>query len=732
MAPSPRFFVAPNSTLRAIGGLSYATGVKSTGEVGQALVRPLIIVESPAKARTIQKLFHSKVKVEASMGHVRDLPRSRLGVDESDNFAPKYVTIRGKGEILKKLRERARKARQVYLATDPDREGEAISWHLAHLLGFEPHRAVRIEFREVTREAIERAIDHPRPIDEQLVEAQQARRILDRLVGYKLSPLLWRKVRRGLSAGRVQSVALRLVGDREAAIEAHVPEEYWTLLAYLEGGLVARYWGTGGKRVILRERRQVDGLLADLKGTALEVEAVRKSRRRRSPPAPFITSSLQQEAFRRLGFPVRKTMRVAQQLYEGLELGDEGSSGLVTYMRTDSTRVAEVARERARQYVTGRFGSEWVGSPAAERRGSRVQGAHEAIRPTDVFREPDAVAPHLAPEQARLYRLIWERFVASQMAPAEFELTAVHLKAGGHAFRASGSVVTFAGFTSVYRPAERTAAPDTSDPAALAAARVGQKVAVTRLEDQRHVTVPPARYTEASLVKELEELGIGRPSTYAPTIDTIVQRGYVANEDRSLRPTELGLRVLALLKEYFPEIVDPGFTAGLEERLDGVEAGKFSATDVLKSFYEPFQATLERAEREIGGMEVPDEVTDIACEQCGKPMVVKYSRFGKFLGCSGFPECRASRPYFEAAGVNCPECGAEVVSRRSRKGRRFYGCSRYPDCTFTTWRRPVARDCPECGAFLVEARDRQAGPYLACVREECGHREYVEADTPDG
>jgi DNA topoisomerase-1 len=665
------------------------------------------------------------------MGHVRDLPRSRLGVDENDDFAPKYVTIRGKGEILKRLREHARKARQVYLATDPDREGEAISWHLAHLLGLNGDGAIRIEFREVTREAIERAIDHPRPIDAQLVQAQQARRILDRLVGYKLSPLLWRKVRRGLSAGRVQSVALRLIGDREAAIQAHVPEEYWTVLAHLEGGLVARYWGTAGHRVNLRERGQVDALLADTRGSAFAVETVRKNRRLRKPPAPFITSTLQQEAFRRLGFSVRKAMRVAQQLYEGMELGDQGTSGLITYMRTDSTRVADTARERAREYVTRRFGGEWVGEGAAERRGPRVQGAHEAIRPTDVAREPEAVAPHLNPDQARLYALIWERFVASQMASAELELTAVHLKAGEHAFRATGSVVTFPGFAAVYRPGERAVAPGVSDPAALAAAEVGQRLAAARIEDQRHVTQPPPRYTEASLVKELEELGIGRPSTYAPIVETLLQRGYVAREDRSLGPTELGLRVLALLKEYFPDIVDPGFTAGLEQRLDAVESGEQSATEVLRGFYQPFQVTLERAEQEIGGMEIPDEVTDVACERCGKPMVVKYSRFGKFLGCSGFPECRASRPYLEPTGVNCPECGAEIVSRRSRKGKRFYGCSRYPECTFLTWRRPVPQTCPECGAFLVEGRDRQTGEYLACVREQCGHREYGEADAPD-
>ena len=695
------------------------------------MVRPLIIVESPAKARTIQKLFPNRVKVEASMGHVRDLPRSRLGVDENNDFAPKYVTIRGKGEILKRLRGHARKAREVYLATDPDREGEAISWHLAHLLGLDPDRAVRIEFHEVTQEAIERAIGHPRPIDEQLVQAQQARRVLDRLVGYKLSPLLWRKVRRGLSAGRVQSVALRLVGDREAAIGAHVPEEYWTVLVHLEGGLVARYWGTAGNRVNLRERRQVDRLLADIRGLAFEVETVRKSRRRRNPPAPFITSSLQQEAFRRLGFPVRKTMQVAQQLYEGLELGDQGSSGLITYMRTDSTRVAETARERAREYVTERFGREWVGESAAEHRSQRVQGAHEAIRPTEVAREPDVIAPYLVPGQARLYRLIWERFVASQMAPAELELTAVQLKAGEHAFRASGSVVTFAGFMYVYQPSERTAGPGVSPPAGLAAVQVGQRLAATRVEDQRHVTQPPPRYTEASLVKELEGLGIGRPSTYAPIVETIVHRGYVTNADRSLRPTELGLRVLGLLKEYFPDIVDPEFTAGLEHQLDAVEAGDCSATEVLKGFYQPFQVTLERAEREIGGMEVPDEVTAIACDQCGELMVVKYSRFGKFLGCSGFPDCRASRPYLEAAGVNCPECGGQIIARRSRKGKRFYGCSRYPDCTFSTWRRPAPQSCPECGAFLVEGRDRHTGQYLACVREQCGHREYAEADAPD-
>ncbi|MDQ7793773.1 MAG: type I DNA topoisomerase [bacterium] len=690
--------------------------------------RPLIIVESPAKAKTIQKLLRGKVKVEASMGHVRDLPRSQLGVDEGDGFAPKYVTIRGKGETLKRLREQARKAGGVYLATDPDREGEAISWHLAQALGLDEDDPIRIEFHEVTREALQRALKNPRPIDDQLVEAQQARRILDRLVGYKLSPLLWRKVRRGLSAGRVQSAALRMICDREEAIRAFRPEHYWTVTAWLEDGLLARYWGSEGRRLALRRQEEVDRLLADLQGVDFEIQEIRKSRRQRRAPAAFTTSTLQQDAYRRLGFPVRKTMRVAQQLYEGLDLGDEGTVGLITYIRTDSARVAASAREQAVAYLERRFGARWVGEPAPVRQRPGTQGAHEAIRPTRVDRDPDAMTGLLNAEQAKLYRLIWDRFVASQMAPTETELTVVQLAAGQHVFRASGSVVVFEGFAAVYGPEARGVAEEGSRPEALAGAQGGRRLRAEQIKEQKHTTQPPPRYTEASLVKALEENGIGRPSTYAPIIETVLQRGYVVREERSLAPTDVGFRVVALLKEYFPDIVDPGFTAGLESQLDAVEEGRQGWQELLGEFYVPFRSTLERAEQEIGGMEIPDEVTDVPCERCGRPLVVKYSRYGRFLGCPGFPECRTTKPYLEAVGVRCPRCGKDMVVRRSRKGRRFYGCSGYPECDFVTWQRPVDRECAECGAFLVEMRNRAAGLYYACSREGCDYREFTPGE----
>ena len=692
-------------------------------------MRPLIIVESPAKAKTIEKFLGRSYTVRASKGHVRDLPKSQLGVSVENDFAPRYITIRGKGDIVKELREAAKKTDRIYLATDPDREGEAISWHLAEALGLDESAPVRIVFHEITKDAVKNALRHARKIDRDLVDAQQARRILDRLVGYQLSPLLWRKVRPGLSAGRVQSAALHMIVEREKEIRAFVPVQYWTVGVSLQaqGGAAfrARYQqeGENGDRIL-------DGLLAarlpkEIEGKELVVEEVDRRRRRRNSPPPFTTSTLQQEGARRLGFTVRRTMAVAQALYEGLELAGEGQVGLVTYIRTDSTRVSDEARADAADFIRATYGEDYA-QPAErkERRRAGVQDAHEAIRPTSVLRRPEDVAKSLTREQLQLYRLIWQRFVASAMSPAEYDLTTVRLRAGEHPFRASGSVLLFKGFLALQGTADDEAAEGGELPELVQ----GERCLCLEAQSEEHFTEPPPRYTEASLVKALEERGIGRPSTYAPTIQTIQERSYVERRERRLHPTELGELVDQMLREHFPEVVDPEFTADLEARLDRIEEGKAPWNKVLREFYEPFSKDLQKAEAAIAKVEQPEEVSDVQCELCGRMMVIKHGRFGRFLACPGYPECKNTKPLLEPTGVHCPECGGEIVARRSRRGRTFYGCTNYPSCRFTTWRKPVRENCPSCGAFLVEYPRRGGKGELVCVKE-CGYRRPMAAES---
>ena len=684
-------------------------------------MRPLIIVESPAKAKTIEKFLGRSYSVRASKGHVRDLPKSQLGVSVERDFEPRYITIRGKGDVIKELRDAAKKADRVYLATDPDREGEAISWHLAQVLGLKDREPVRIVFHEITKDAVRGALRHARAIDYRLVDAQQARRVLDRLVGYQLSPLLWRKVRPGLSAGRVQSAAVHMIVEREDEIRAFQAVHYWTLAVELASpaGLpfTARYQqeGEDGERIMHEEL--ATAIAAQLEGQEVVVATVEKRRRRRTPPPPFTTSTLQQEASRRLGFTVRRTMAVAQALYEGLELAGEGHVGLVTYIRTDSTRIADEAREAVLGYIREGFGDAYA--QPAERREKRrvgVQDAHEAIRPTSVLRHPDAIKASLSREQLQLYRLIWQRFVASAMSPAEYDQTTIRLTFGEHPFRAVGSILVFPGFQAL------TGAADEEEGSDLPRLAVGDRCLCHTASAEPHVTEPPARYTEATLVKALEERGIGRPSTYAPTIQVIQDRKYVERVDRRLQPTELGEIVDGMLREHFPEVVDPEFTAELEGRLDQVEEGKVGWKEVLRDFYGPFHKDLEQAEAAIGKVEQQDEVSDVPCDNCGRMMVIKHGRFGRFLACPGYPECKNTKPLRDPTGVNCPLCGGEIVERRTRRGRTFYGCTNYPSCTFTTWKRPVRENCPQCGAFLVEQPRRGGQGEYVCVREGCDYR----------
>ncbi len=693
-----------------------------------ARTKPLIIVESPAKAKTISRFLGSRYQVKASLGHIRDLPKSQFGVDIESNFTPRYITIRGKGPLLKELREAAKKTDKVLLATDPDREGEAISWHLSELLGLDSSAPRRIEFHEITKDAVTAAIAHARPINMELVNAQQARRILDRVVGYKLSPLLWRKVRPGLSAGRVQSTALRLLVDRELEIENFQSQEYFTLELTAQDGqghpIKASYLGPLGEKGHLSDT-EAKTVMTAVDHHSVTVQSVKERERRRNPPSAFTTSTLQQEAARRLGFTARRTMSVAQQLYEGLDVSGEGQVGLITYIRTDSTRVAEAARAEVRGYIEEQLGSDWLGGavkkPQKDRPG--VQNAHEAIRPTAVLRHPERIKGSLTRDQARLYRLIWERFVASEMASARYQVTTVDLRIEGHAFRATHSVRTFGGYQAIYQDGEAEGNEAGGGNGGVLGGLVeGQVLQVVDLKDEQHFTEPPPRFSEASLVKTLEELGIGRPSTYVPTIETLVSRDYVIREQRRLKPTELGQVVISLLRKYFPEIVDTQFTAAVEAQLDQVEEASLDWHDVLNRFYGPFASELEVAEQDIGPVELPEETTDEVCPQCARPLTVKRGRFGKFLACTGYPECQFTKPLLEKTGGMCPRCGSPIVVRRSRRGRTFYGCGGYPECDFVTWNRPTEAVCPKCGASM--AIRRKAGKEeLVCLREGCGHEQ---------
>lgn len=684
----------------------------------------LVIVESPAKAKTIGKYLGSKFIVKASMGHIRDLPKSQMGVEIQNDFEPKYITIRGKGNVLKDLKEASKKVKKVYLAADPDREGEAIAWHLAHYLDLDEKDACRVVFNEITKQAVKDAFKAPRPINMDLVNAQQARRVLDRLVGYKISPLLWKKVKKGLSAGRVQSVAVKLIIDRENEIKSFVPEEYWSITAHLlrEGApFEAKFHSLGDDKKELHSEADVKEVLALIEGKPFSVGEVKEKERQRNPSPPFITSSLQQEAARKLNFRAAKTMQIAQQLYEGVDLGKEGTVGLITYMRTDSTRISPVAQEEAREYIVNKYGAKFY--PETPRvylkKNANAQDAHEAIRPTSVLRDPDEVKPYLTRDQHRLYKLVWERFVASQMASAVLDTMTVDLLNGPVTFRANGSKLKFAGFMKVY--VEGNDDGTTEEDRLLPPLATGDKVETNAIDPKQHFTQPPPRYTEARLVRTLEELGIGRPSTYAPTLETIQKRNYVAIEDKKFFPTELGELVSQLMEEFFPEIVNAEFTANMEDDLDHVEEGKENWVDVIGEFYESFKKRLEVAEDEMKEIEIKDEPSDEICEKCGSPMVYKMGRFGKFLACSGFPECRNTKPIVKATGVECPKCGkGHVVERRSKKGRMFYGCDRYPECDYVSWDKPVPKPCPDCGGMMVEKRGK-AGVTWNCT--QCGHSE---------
>ncbi|MCY9375731.1 type I DNA topoisomerase [Bacillus sp. T17B1] len=683
----------------------------------------LVIVESPAKAKTIERYLGKKYKVKASMGHVRDLPKSQMGVDIEQNFEPKYITIRGKGPVLKELKTAAKKAKKVYLAADPDREGEAIAWHLAHSLDLDLNSDCRVVFNEITKDAIKESFKHPRAINTDLVDAQQARRILDRLVGYKISPILWKKVKKGLSAGRVQSVALRLIIDREKEINDFKPEEYWTIDGtFLKGQetFEASFFGKNGKKLPLKSEADVKDILSQLKGNKYTVEKVTKKERKRNPALPFTTSTLQQEAARKLNFRAKKTMMIAQQLYEGIDLGREGTVGLITYMRTDSTRISNTAVDEAAAFIDQAYGKEFLGGkrkPA--KKNENAQDAHEAIRPTSVLRKPSELKAVLGRDQMRLYKLIWERFVASQMAPAVLDTMSVDLTNNGLTFRANGSKVKFSGFMKVYVEGKDDQMEEKDR--MLPDLHEGDTVLSKDIEPEQHFTQPPPRFTEARLVKTLEELGIGRPSTYAPTLDTIQRRGYVGLDNKRFVPTELGQIVLELIMEFFPEIINVEFTAKMEKDLDNVEEGNIEWVQIIDNFYTDFEKRVKKAESEMKEVEIEPEYAGEDCELCSSPMVYKMGRYGKFLACSNFPDCRNTKPIVKQIGVKCPSCGeGNIVERKSKKKRVFYGCDRYPECEFVSWDKPIERKCPKCGKMLVEKKLKK-GIQVQCV--ECDYKE---------
>lgn len=684
----------------------------------------LVIVESPAKAKTIGKFLGKNYKVKASVGHVRDLPKSMLGIDVENNFEPKYITIRGKGPVVQELKREAKKADKIYLATDPDREGEAISWHLAYILGIEEDEQVRVEFNEITKDAIVNSMKNPRTIDKDLVDAQQARRILDRLVGYKISPLLWRKIRKGLSAGRVQSVTVKLICDRENEIEVFVPEEYWSIKAILEEDKLefeSSFFGIledgKEKKVKISSKEEVDKILETVDKDNFVVDKVKKGTRRRNSYMPYTTSTLQQDASRRLGFSTRKTMMIAQQLYEGVDVKKEGTIGLITYIRTDSTRVAQEAVALAKDYIVGNYGKEYSngGKTYDKKSKKESQDAHESIRPTSILRVPNNIKSSLTQDQFKLYNLIWQRFTSSQMSAAVYDTISVGIFSNNNIFKASGSKLNFQGFLKVYNT-ENNSDKDIEMPML----EKGEVVQVNNIDPKQHFTQPPARYTEASLIKILEELGIGRPSTYSPTISTILNREYVVLENKSFKPTELGGLVNDLLEEYFKDIINEEFTADLEEKLDKVAEGKYAWQSVVDEFYKEFHVVLKVAEEEIEEIEIKDEVTDEICEKCGKYMVIKHGRYGKFLACPGYPECKNTKAIVDKLDIPCPICDGEIIKRKSKKRRIFYGCSNFPDCNFISWDKPIKEKCPKCNGPMTE-RKRKNDTIQKCLDKECGY-----------
>lgn len=687
------------------------------------MAKYLVIVESPAKVKTIKKFLGSNYEVMASQGHVRDLPKSQMGVDVEHDFEPKYITIRGKGEILAALRKEVKKADKVYLATDPDREGEAISWHLSKALKLEDKDIYRITFNEITKSAVKAAIKDARKIDMNLVDAQQARRVLDRVVGYSISPVLWAKIKRGLSAGRVQSVALRIICDRENEIDAFIPDEYWTMDATLKvkgekKPIVAKFHGDVNGKIDIKNKEQMETIKKEVENSTFAVDSIKKGEKVKKAPLPFTTSTLQQEASKTLNFATAKTMRIAQQLYEGVDVDGRGTIGVITYLRTDSTRVADEAKEASEQYIAANYGEKYLPHSGLRKKDDKkIQDAHEAIRPTDIALTPVMIKDSLSRDQFRLYQLIWKRFTASQMAEAIYETTSVKIAAGDYRFSIAASKITFDGFMSVYRSDD-----DKDEPNALVKGiDEDSQLTLEGVEGVQHFTQPPAHFTEASLVKALEELGIGRPSTYAPTISTIIARHYIAKEQKNLYVTELGRAVDDAMIKAFPQIVDVNFTANMESLLDGVADGDVKWKEIIKNFYPDLKESVDSAEKELENVKIEDEVTDVICDKCGCNMVIKYGPHGKFLGCPGFPECHNTKPYLEKIGVKCPKCGKDIILKKTKKGRMFYGCEGYPECDFMTWQRPSDKKCPKCGGYMLIK-----GNKLVCGDENCG---YILDDT---
>ena len=687
------------------------------------MAKYLVIVESPAKVKTIKKFLGSNYEVMASQGHVRDLPKSQMGVDVEHDFEPKYITIRGKGEILAALRKEVKKADKVYLATDPDREGEAISWHLSKALKLEDKDIYRITFNEITKSAVKAAIKDARKIDMNLVDAQQARRVLDRVVGYSISPVLWAKIKRGLSAGRVQSVALRIICDRENEIDAFIPDEYWTMDATLKvkgekKPIVARFHGDVNGKIDIKNKEQMETIKKEVENSTFAVDSIKKGEKVKKAPLPFTTSTLQQEASKTLNFATAKTMRIAQQLYEGVDVDGRGTIGVITYLRTDSTRVADEAKEASEQYIAANYGEKYLPHSGLRKKDDKkIQDAREAIRPTDIALTPVMIKDSLSRDQFRLYQLIWKRFTASQMAEAIYETTSVKIAAGDYRFSIAASKITFDGFMSVYRSDD-----DKDEPNALVKGiDEDSQLTLEGVEGVQHFTQPPAHFTEASLVKALEELGIGRPSTYAPTISTIIARHYIAKEQKNLYVTELGRAVDDAMIKAFPQIVDVNFTANMESLLDGVADGDVKWKEIIKNFYPDLKESVDSAEKELENVKIEDEVTDVICDKCGRNMVIKYGPHGKFLGCPGFPECHNTKPYLEKIGVKCPKCGKDIILKKTKKGRMFYGCEGYPECDFMTWQRPSDKKCPKCGGYMLIK-----GNKLVCGDENCG---YILDDT---
>ncbi|CAG9363669.1 type I DNA topoisomerase [Clostridium perfringens] len=691
----------------------------------------LVIVESPAKAKTIEKYLGKNYVVEASMGHVRDLPKSQLGVDIENDYNPKYITIRGKGELLSKLRKLAKKSDKIYLATDPDREGEAISWHLANVLKIDENENCRIEFNEITKDAVKNSIKHPRKINCNLVDAQQARRVLDRLVGYEISPLLWRNVKWGLSAGRVQSAALKLICDREEEIKKFNPEEYWTVDVKLKKGkksFPVKLTTKNKKKIEIKNKEQADQIIDELKENEYIVSKIKKGTKNKNPLAPFTTSTLQQEASKKLNFMTKKTMSVAQQLYEGVEVKKFGTVGLITYMRTDSVRISKEAQEKALNFIDETYGKEYVPEEPRVYKGKKnIQDAHEAIRPTYVEITPEIAKTNLSNDQYKLYALIWKRFIASQMATCILNTNSLEIKNGDYTLRASGSTIKFDGFMKVYE----YISGEEEESVLLPELEENEVLKEESIEGKQHFTQPPARYSEAAFVKLLEEKGIGRPSTYVPTISTLISRKYVDREKKILIPTELGFIVNDILSNYFKQIVDTDFTAEMEVKLDNVEAGKESWTHIVDEFFTPLKEDIEKAEKEISKVIIEDKVSDVPCDKCGRLMVIKHGRFGDFLACPGYPECQNTKPIVEEVDANCPLCGGKILVKRSKKGNRFYGCSNYPECNFVSWYEPTNEKCPECSSYMVKRYSKSKGEYLQCSDKECKYEKIIEKNNDE-